>query len=74
MNDALHPDPGTAVVIDAVNRSHRSHASIARSIGISESTMHRKMTCKSPLTVAEAERICRALRTTFSAELRRAQI
>ncbi|WP_146084439.1 helix-turn-helix domain-containing protein [Rathayibacter sp. AY1C1] len=74
MNDALHTDPGTAAVIDAVNRSRRSHAWIARRIGMSESTIHRKLTCKSPMTVAEADRILRTLGTSFLAELRRASV
>ncbi|QHC61730.1 hypothetical protein GSU69_02805 [Rathayibacter festucae] len=68
MNDALHNDPGTAAVVDAVNRSHRSHAWIARRIGMSESTIHRQLTCKSPMTVAEADRIRRTLGTSFLAE------
>ncbi|PPH26843.1 hypothetical protein C5C94_16280 [Rathayibacter sp. AY1C3] len=74
MADALHPDPETAAVIDAVHRSGRSHAWVARRIGISDGTMHRKMTCKSQITVVEAMRMMRAVGTTFAVELRRAGV
>lgn len=36
--------------------------------------MHRKMTCKSPVTVVEAMRMMQAVGTTFVAELRHAGV
>lgn len=73
MRNDLTPERVTDLIIDAVNQGNVSQGAMARRIGLSESTMHRRMTRKREFTVSEGIRIMDALGLKLSEEMRRAR-